>query len=71
MFGSAIATILFNYLIKHTNALFAASSTYLIPVVAIFWGLVDGESLLWGQIPAIIIILFGIYLVNKKQSQVE
>lgn len=67
MFGSAFATILFNYLIKHTNAIFAASSTYLIPVVAIFWGLMDGESFIWGQVPAIIIILTGIYLVNKNQ----
>jgi drug/metabolite transporter (DMT)-like permease len=69
-FGSAIATILFNYLIKHTNALFASSSTYLIPVVAIFWGLMDGESLLLGQVPAIFLILMGIYLVNKKSNQV-
>lgn len=65
-FGSVIATILFNNLIQHTSALFAASTTYLIPVVAIFWGLLDNESIMLIQIPVIVIILLGIYLVNKK-----
>jgi drug/metabolite transporter (DMT)-like permease len=66
MFGSAIATIIFNYLVYHTNALFAASAAYLIPIVAVFWGVLDGESVVIGQIPAIGLILLGIYLVNKK-----
>ncbi len=68
--GSVIATILFNNLIQHTSALFAASTTYLIPVVAIFWGLLDNESIMIVQIPVIALILFGIYLVNKKPKPV-
>jgi drug/metabolite transporter (DMT)-like permease len=68
--GSAFANYMFNYLVHHTSALFATSVTYLIPVVAIFWGLFDGESILMAQTPAIILILLGIYLVNKKSSSV-
>jgi drug/metabolite transporter (DMT)-like permease len=64
--GSVFANFLFNYLVQSTNALFATSTSYLIPIVAIFWGLLDGESLLFGQMPAIVLILFGIYFVNKK-----
>jgi drug/metabolite transporter (DMT)-like permease len=70
VFGSAIANFMFNYLVYHTNALFATSVTYLIPVVAIFWGLLDSESLLLSQLPAIVLILVGIYLVNKKRTTV-
>ncbi|MFN8258212.1 MAG: EamA family transporter [Bacteroidales bacterium] len=66
LFSSVIATILFNNLIKHTTALFAASVTYLIPVVAIAWGLLDGESLNFLQMVAIGVILLGVYLVNSK-----
>jgi drug/metabolite transporter (DMT)-like permease len=70
IFGSAIANFMFNYLVFYTNALFATSVTYLIPVVAIFWGLLDSESLLLSQLPAIVLILVGIYLVNKKRTSV-
>jgi drug/metabolite transporter (DMT)-like permease len=40
---------------------------YLIPLVAIFWGFLDGEKLSYLQIVSGIIILFGVYMVNKKK----
>lgn len=67
MFSSVLANIFFNSLIKHTNALFASSVTYVIPIVAISWGLLDGETLLLTQLAAIGAILIGVYLVNKKK----
>lgn len=71
LFSSVIAIILFNYLIKFTTALFASSVTYVIPVVAILWGVLDGESILDIQYLAISIILIGVYLVNKKKKRIE
>ncbi len=71
MFGSALATILFNYLIKYTTALFASSVTYIIPIVAIMWGLLDGETLVASQMLSISVILVGVYLVNKKKKSFE
>ncbi len=71
MFGSALATILFNYLIKFTTALFASSVTYVIPIVAIMWGLLDGETLILSQMLSIGGILIGVYLVNKKKKSLE
>ncbi len=68
LMSSVLANILFNYLIKHTTALFASSVTYVIPIVAIVWGLLDGETLISSQILSIGIILIGIYLVNKKKK---
>jgi drug/metabolite transporter (DMT)-like permease len=65
--GTAIALIFFNQLIKMTNALFAASVTYLIPIIAIGWGILDGEQLEWNYLIWIFLILGGVYLVNTKQ----
>ncbi len=66
--GSYVAIILFNNLIKHTSAVFAASVTYLIPFFAIFWGVLDGERLSLLQILAMFVVLFGVYLTNKTET---
>lgn len=66
LLSSVIANIIFNYLIKHTTALFATSVTYLIPAVAILLGILDGESVRFEQLIFIAVILAGVSLVNKK-----
>lgn len=77
VFGTAIAVILFNMLIKKVSAVFASSVTYIIPAFAIFWGFVDGETIGKEQIFFIAIILIGVYIVNKdnrlerKEAQIE
>jgi len=65
IFGTAIAVILFNMLIKRVSAVFASSVTYIIPVFAIFWGFLDGERIGIMQLLFIGIILIGVYIVNK------
>jgi drug/metabolite transporter (DMT)-like permease len=69
--GSAISVILFNVLIKESGAVFASSCTYLIPIVAIGWGLFDGETISSIQVVAIFIILGGIWLINNKKKLKE
>ena len=64
--GTSIAVIVFNKLIADSSVIFASSVTYLIPIVAIFWGLLDGEKITLHSILGMIIILSGVYLVNKK-----
>jgi len=68
IFGTAISVILFNILIKNTTTLFASSVTYLIPIVAMGWGVVDGDSIYPFHFVWIALILFGVYLVNKKKA---
>jgi drug/metabolite transporter (DMT)-like permease len=63
-FGTGISLILWNILIKHTTAVWASSVTYLIPVVAIGWGVLDGEVLMPMQFLMIAVILLGVYMVN-------
>lgn len=65
--GSGVAVILFNRLIQMTTALFSSSVTYAIPVVAILWGIWDGEQILWNHLLGLGIIVTGIYLVNKRK----
>jgi drug/metabolite transporter (DMT)-like permease len=43
--------------------------TYLIPIVGIFWGIMDGEAFALEQFGASLLILAGVYLVNKKKKK--
>lgn len=64
--GTGLALIAFNKLIQLSSPVFASSVTYLIPVVAILWGLVDGESLSFSYFLWFLLILFGVFLVNAN-----
>jgi len=64
--GTSIALVLFNKLVKNSTAIFASSVTYLIPIIAVFWGIIDGEQISINHFLGIGIIFIGIYLVNKK-----
>lgn len=64
--GTALALILFNYLVKITTTIFTSSVTYIIPIVAVIWGLLDGEILLIGHLIGMFAIIIGVYLANRK-----
>jgi drug/metabolite transporter (DMT)-like permease len=64
--GTGIANILFYKLIQISSPVFATSVTYLIPIVAFFWGLLDSEMLTPIQFLGAFIILIGVYLSSKK-----
>jgi len=65
--STAVATVLFNMLIQRSTALFAASSTYLIPIVALGWGALDGEAFnLWHAL-GMVIILAGVAVIHRAK----
>lgn len=64
--GTGIANVLFFKLIQMSSPVFATSVTYLIPIVAFFWGLLDNEMLTPIQFFGAFIILIGVYLSAKK-----
>jgi drug/metabolite transporter (DMT)-like permease len=66
VFGTAISTFMFNNLIKSSGALAASSVTYLIPIVAVMWGLIDGEGFHLYYFFGLVFVLSGVYLINKK-----
>lgn len=68
--GSAISVVVYNVLIKLSGTVFAASCTYLIPVVAIGWGVYDGEHVNGMQLLAVLVIITGIWLINRKRKPI-
>ena len=65
MIGTAAALVIFNYLVQISSAVFATSTTYIIPIVAIFWGVWDGEKIHLLQYATMSLILIGVYLTKK------
>ena len=68
LFGTALAKIIFNKLIKISSPVFASSVTYSMLIVSISWGIVDGEKFSINQLIATLIIIFGVILTNKKSK---
>src|SRR6056297_528508 len=64
--GTALAMLLMNSLIRHVPPVFASSVTYIIPVFAIGWGVVDGEVILPVHLLFMALILLGVYIINSK-----
>lgn len=66
VFGTGIANIIFFKIVQISSPVFATSVTYLIPIVAFFWGLLDNEMLTPIQFVGAFIVLIGVYLSSKK-----
>jgi drug/metabolite transporter (DMT)-like permease len=65
--GTSISLIMFNRLIQQTNTVFATSVTYLIPIVALFWGLFDHEQILYNHFIGLVFILGAIWMIRKDK----
>lgn len=66
--GTVIALFYFNKLIAISSTIFSSSVTYIIPIVALFFGLADGESIQNLQILAMFVILGGVFMVNRIEK---
>lgn len=64
--NTSLALVIFNYLLQITSPVFASTVTYLIPVVAIMAGIFDHEVIGLSHLIGMSVILFGVYLINKK-----
>lgn len=64
--GSGMMSIFFNRVMQLSSPLFAASVTYLIPIVALMWGVLDGETIYPVQFVGMAVCLLGIWLVNRS-----
>ncbi|KAA9331833.1 DMT family transporter [Adhaeribacter soli] len=65
--STAIGLVLYNKLIHMTTTLFASSSTYLMPIVALLWGVLDGEVIHLYHYVGMVIILIGVFIVNRAK----
>ena len=65
--STAVAMVLFNKLIQQSTALFASSSTYLIPIVALAWGALDGEAFNLWHFVGMLVILGGVLIIHRAK----
>ncbi|RED99576.1 DMT family transporter [Marinoscillum furvescens] len=63
--GTAFALLIFNKLVSLTDPVFTSSVTYIIPIVAVCWGVLDGEVLLTAHVIGIALVLVGVFLANR------
>ena len=64
-FGSAVSMILFNIIIKKTSALAASTNTFIIPLVAVFWGLLTKELFTWNIVAGLLLIIISLVVIIK------
>ena len=65
--STAVAMVLFNKLIQQSTALFASSSTYLIPIVALALGALDGEAFNLWHFVGMAVILGGVLIIHRAK----
>jgi drug/metabolite transporter (DMT)-like permease len=66
--GTATASVVFYWLVQKTSTLFGAITTYFIPIVAVIWGAIDGESIGLMHLLGLCFILLGVWMVAKRKS---
>jgi drug/metabolite transporter (DMT)-like permease len=67
LLGTALAYILYYYLLARIGATNVSLVTYLLPITGVFWGaLLLGERLHWSAFLALALILVGIAGVNNR-----
>jgi len=64
--GTIIGSVAYFYLIKRTSPVFASTVSYLAPVLAIMFGMVDGEHIYMIHLVGITILLLGIFMTRKE-----
>jgi len=66
VFGTGLAMMMNYRLLKVSTPLFASTVTLLMPIVAIIWGILDGEKLTVLQFAGASIILAGLIFLRAK-----
>jgi drug/metabolite transporter (DMT)-like permease len=67
--GTGAALIVFNKLIQISDPVFSTSVTYLVPIVALGWGFLDGEKFTLLQLFSGLVIIVGVLIVNSRQRK--
>jgi drug/metabolite transporter (DMT)-like permease len=69
LLGTAIAYVLYYWLIEHTGATRTSLVTYLIPITGVLWGAwLLNEPIKWDALIGLALIVAGIGLVNRSAS---
>ncbi len=69
--GTVIASILFYKLVQLTTPVIASMVSYLVPVVALFWGFMDGETISVFHFLGMGLILVGVYVSKMEKGRLD
>ncbi len=64
-FSTAVGLVLFNRLIQIASPVLASAVTYLMPVVSVFWGIMDGEPFMLLHVIGMSLVFGGIWLIAR------
>ncbi len=67
-FGSVLTLLIFNSLVHKTGPILASSTTYIIPIFAIMWGLLYGEEIYPLHFYSMLVILVGVYMSSLRNA---
>jgi drug/metabolite transporter (DMT)-like permease len=65
--STALGLVLYNKLIQLRGTLFATITVYLMPIVSLLWGVLDGERIYAGHYVGLVVILAGVALVSRAR----
>ena len=67
--STTLVMFLFFKLVQDTSAVFASTISLLLPVVAVIWGILDGEKFtLWYALGGLL-VLIGVYFIRDKKQK--
>lgn len=66
VFGTVFASVLYYFVVQRTNQVFGSLVSYIIPVVALGWGFMDGEVIHWIFLAGFLMILIGVYTARRS-----
>lgn len=69
LFSTFISTIIFYKLVHWTNPIFSSSVSFIIPIVALGWGFIDGETVGVAHLISLACILMGVYMLRVERKR--
>lgn len=66
--STTLVMFLFFKLVQETSAVFASTISLLTPVVAVLWGILDGEKFTFWYALGGVLILIGVYFIREKKK---
>lgn len=68
--STTLVMFLFFKLVQKTSAVFASTTSLLIPVVAVFWGILDGEKFTFWYALGGILVIMGVYFIRENRKKI-
>ena len=68
---TTLVMFLFFKLVQDTSAVFVSTISLLLPVIAVFWGILDGEKFTFWYALGGILVLIGVNFIREKTKEKE